>query len=59
MRERGYYWCFGNKVYGSKRWNIYWWDGGYFWEEGDDFSEDCFEKIDERQIVREEENPLD
>lgn len=54
MREPGYYWCYGNKCYQTKRWKIYWWDGHMFWEDGDDFSEDCFEEIDERQIKREE-----
>ena len=53
-REPGYYWCYGNKCYQNKRWKIYWWSGHMFWEDGDDFSEDCFEEIDERQITREE-----
>lgn len=53
-RETGYYWCYGNSCYHRKTWRIYWWSGSMFWEEGDDFSEETFEKIDERQIVRAE-----
>jgi hypothetical protein len=53
MRDKGYYWVFGNKCFPeSKRWSIYYWDGNYFWNDGDDFSEDTFEEIDERKIVR-------
>jgi hypothetical protein len=53
MRERGYYWCYNNKVYKDvDKWRIHFWDGANFWDDGDDFSEDCFERIDEREIVR-------
>ena len=53
MRENGYYWVFGNKCFPeSKKWNIYYWNGYSFWNDGDDFSEDTFEEIDERRIVR-------
>ncbi len=51
MRVHGYYWCFGNKCYHQKTWKIYYWNG-MFWEDVDDFSEDCFEEIDEKQIIR-------
>lgn len=53
MREIGYYWVFGNKCFPeNKNWNIYYWDGNYFWNDNDDFSEDTFEEIDERKIIR-------
>jgi hypothetical protein len=56
IREFGYYWVFGNACFPNKIWKIYYWDGDYFWNDGDDFSEDCFEEINERQIVRNENN---
>jgi len=52
MREEGYYWVYGNKCFPIKSWKIYYWDGNYFWDDGDDFSEDVFGEIDEEQIVR-------
>jgi len=53
MREIGYYWVFGNKCFPEKKaWDIYFWDGHYFWNDGDDFSADVFEEIDECRIVR-------
>lgn len=56
MRKEGYYWVYGNKCFPNKIWKIYYWDGYYFWNGGDDFGEDSFEKIDEREIVRDENN---
>ena len=53
MRDKGFYWFFGYKCCPeSKMWSIYYWDGYYFWNSGDDFSEDNFDEIDERKIVR-------
>jgi hypothetical protein len=53
MRKLGYYWCYNNKVYkDTDKWRIYYWDGNNFWDDGDDFSTDCFEQIDEREIKR-------
>lgn len=53
MRNTGYYWCYNNKVYkDADKWRIYYWDGNNFWDDGDDFSADCFEQIDEREITR-------
>lgn len=53
MRAQGYYWCYNNKVYkDTDHWRIYYWDRNNFWDDGDDFTEDCFEKIDENQITR-------
>jgi hypothetical protein len=55
MRTNGYYWCHNNKVYkDADKWRIYYWDGNNFWDDGDDFSEDCFETIDEETIERKE-----
>ena len=53
MRERGYYWCKGNSCYGADdvRWRILFWDGHWFWEEGDDFSEDVFIEINENRLL--------
>jgi hypothetical protein len=52
MRKEGYYWTYGNKCFDIKEWSIYYWNGNYFWADGDDFSEECFEQIDEKEIVR-------
>lgn len=52
MRESGYYWVFGNKCFSEKHWDVYYWDGHYFWRGDEDFNEDTFEEIDERRIVR-------
>jgi len=52
-RKEGYYWTFGNKCFEVKRWSIYYWDGRYFWNGNEDFSEDSFEMIDETEIKRE------
>lgn len=54
MRKEGYYWVYGNKCFPLKKWDIYYWDGHFFWNDGDDFGEDCFENIDENIIVRED-----
>lgn len=53
MRERGYYWCKGNRCYGKDdvTWRILYWDGHMFWEEGDDFSEEVFIKIHEERLL--------
>jgi hypothetical protein len=56
MRKEGYYWVYGNKCFPNKIWKIYYWDGHYFWNDGDDFGEDSFENIDEQEIVRDENN---
>ncbi len=53
VREEGYYWVYGNKCFSNKVWSPYYWDGNFFWKGDEDFSEDCFEKIDEKRIVRE------
>lgn len=50
-REIGYYWV---KWKESENWFISYWCGNAFWVNGDDFSEDCFGEIDERQIKRQE-----
>jgi hypothetical protein len=52
-RKEGYYWTFGNKCFEIKTWSIYYWDGNCFWNGNEDFSEDSFERIDEREIKRE------
>jgi len=51
-RKEGYYWTFGNKCFEIKNWSIYYWDGNYFWNGNEDFSEDSFEIIDETEIKR-------
>ncbi len=51
-REIGYYWVYGNKCFEVKKWGIYYWDGRYFWNGNEDFSEDSFEMIDETEISR-------
>jgi hypothetical protein len=52
-RKNGYYWVFGNKCFPeNEKWKIYYWDGHYFWNDGDDFDADTFKEIDERRIVR-------
>lgn len=53
MREKGYYWCKGNSCYGKDdaKWRILYWDGNFFWEEGDDFSEDVFLEINEEKLL--------
>jgi hypothetical protein len=53
-REEGYYWTYGNKCFDVKSWSIYYWDGNYFWNGNEDFSEDSFEMIDEKEIKRDE-----
>lgn len=53
-RENGYYWCFGVSWHDVKHWAIYWWDGNYFWNGDEDLGEESIEKIDEKQIVRNE-----
>ena len=53
MREQGYYWVRKLKWSNVDRWFIAYWDGHYFWNDGDDFSQDCLEEIDEKQIIRE------
>jgi hypothetical protein len=51
-RNEGYYWIFGFVWSDSSSWLIAYWDGNYFWYDGDDFSEDSIIEIDERQIIR-------
>lgn len=53
MRERGYYWCKGNRCYGADdvKWRILFWDGYNFWEDGDDFSEGVFIEIHEERLL--------
>lgn len=53
-RKIGYYWTKGYTWSETKVWFISWWDGHYFWSDGDDVSEGGFVKIDERQIKRNE-----
>lgn len=51
-RKIGHYWVYGNKCFPEvKRWNIGFWDGNYFWVDGDDFNETNFMEIDERIIL--------
>lgn len=50
MREEGYYWTYNNQCWDVISWEIYYWDGHYFWRGDEDFGEDTFEKIDEKQI---------
>lgn len=51
-RETGYYWC--KLKYSALRevWAIYYWSGGFFWNGDMDYSEDCFDEIDEHPIIR-------
>jgi len=52
MREQGYYWVRKLKWSEVNIWFIAWWDGNYFWSDGDDFGEDSITEIDEKQIKR-------
>lgn len=56
MRELGYYWVYGNKCFDLRNWQIYYWDGNYFCKGSEDFSEDCFEKINESRILEPDES---
>ena len=53
MREPGYYWCKGNSCYVEQdmKWRILFWDGHFFWDDGNDFSDDVFLKIDEIRLL--------
>ena len=51
-RNLGYYWVYGPTWADRKRWMIYYWDGNYFWNGGEDFSEDCFIEVDENKLTR-------
>lgn len=48
-RAIGYYWCYNCKLFNSKTWKIYFWTGHYFWN-GEDYSGDCFELVNEEMI---------
>lgn len=51
MREIGYYWGLNHKIGDSiDKWGIYFWDGNCFWNEGVDFSECSFTRIDSTEI---------
>ena len=51
MREIGYYWGLKHKTDGGiNKWGIYFWDGDCFWDEGINFSECCFVRIDGTEI---------
>ena len=52
MRECGYYWC---KVRSNQKWYIFEFDKTFGWsdESGDEWLEEYFDEIDEKQIKRE------
>lgn len=50
-REVGCYWVYGNKCFDVKKWDIYYWDGFGFWKGDEDFSEDCFDMVDDREVT--------
>ncbi len=49
-REKGWYWVLTKK---SKQWICYAWDGSYWVHGFIDFTDEDFEEIDERRIIRE------
>ena len=51
-REIGFYWVKGYTWSEKPWWFIAFWDGHYFWYDGDDTSEDSMIEIDENLLTR-------